>query len=53
MPPRTASPCHAIRVPGVTRRDFIRGAASVGGGLMLGIYLPIGKAVGQENCRHP
>ena len=50
MPPRTASPCHAIRVPGVTRRDFICGAASVGGGLMLGIYLPIGKAVGQENA---
>jgi isoquinoline 1-oxidoreductase beta subunit len=37
-------------MPGVTRRDFIRGAASVGGGLMLGIYLPIGKAVGQENA---
>jgi isoquinoline 1-oxidoreductase beta subunit len=50
MPPRTASPCHAIRVPGVTRRDFIRGAASVGGGLMLGINLPIGKTVGQENA---
>jgi isoquinoline 1-oxidoreductase beta subunit len=50
MPPRTASPRHASRVPDVTRRDFIRGAASVGGGLMLGIYLPIGKAVGQENA---
>jgi isoquinoline 1-oxidoreductase beta subunit len=50
MPPRTASPYHAIRVPGVTRRDFIRSAAGVGGGLMLGIYLPIGKAVGQENA---
>jgi isoquinoline 1-oxidoreductase subunit beta len=50
MPPRTASPRHASGVPDVTRRDFIRGAASVGGGLMLGIYLPIGKAVGQENA---
>jgi isoquinoline 1-oxidoreductase beta subunit len=50
MPPRIASPCHAIRAPGVTRRNFIRSAASVGGGLMLGIYLPIGKAAGQENA---
>jgi len=50
MPPRAASPCHAIRVPGVTRRHFLRSAASVGGGLMLGIHLPIGKAVGQENA---
>lgn len=50
MPPRTASPRFAIRVPDVSRRDFIRGAASIGGGLMLGIYLPIREAVGQENA---
>jgi isoquinoline 1-oxidoreductase subunit beta len=50
MPPRTASPRLAIRVPDLSRRDFIGGAASIGGGLMLGIYLPIGKAVGQENA---
>ena len=49
MRPRTATPRLAIRVPDISRRDFIRGAASVGGGLMLGIYLPIGNAVGQEN----
>ena len=50
MPPRTASPRLAIRVPDLSRRDFIGGAASIGGGLMLGIYLPIGKAVAQENA---
>jgi isoquinoline 1-oxidoreductase beta subunit len=50
MPPRTASPRLAVRVPDLSRRDFIGGAASIGGGLMLGIYLPIGKAVGQENA---
>jgi len=50
MPPRTASPRVSIRVPDVGRRDFIRNAASVGGGLLLGIYLPSGKAVGQENA---
>jgi isoquinoline 1-oxidoreductase beta subunit len=50
MPPRTASPHHDIRSLGVTRRHFLRNAAGAGGGLMLGIYLPIGKAVGQENA---
>jgi len=50
MPPRTTSSPIAIRVPDVSRRDFIRSAASIGGGLMLGIYLPIGKAVAQENA---
>jgi isoquinoline 1-oxidoreductase beta subunit len=37
-------------MPDISRRGFIRGAAHVGGGLMLGIYLPFGKAVGQENA---
>jgi isoquinoline 1-oxidoreductase beta subunit len=50
MPPRTASPRPAIRVPDLSRRKFIGGAASMGGGLMLGIYLPMGKAIGQENA---
>jgi hypothetical protein len=50
MPPRTASRRLAIRVPDLSRRGFIGGAASIGGGLMLGIYLPIGKAVGQESA---
>jgi isoquinoline 1-oxidoreductase beta subunit len=34
----------------ITRRTFVRSVATVGGGLMLGIYLPAGKAVGQENA---
>ncbi len=61
MPPRTtlpraASPAAAsaasLSAPGatLTRRVFVRSAAAVGGGLMLGIYLPTGKAVGQENA---
>jgi isoquinoline 1-oxidoreductase beta subunit len=50
MPPRTALPRHALRLRGLNRREFIRSAASVGGGLVLGIYLPGGKAVGQENA---
>jgi isoquinoline 1-oxidoreductase beta subunit len=50
MPPRIASSRQVGRVPGVSRRDFLHGAAGFGGGLMLGIYLPIAKAVGQENA---
>jgi isoquinoline 1-oxidoreductase beta subunit len=55
MPPRTASPrsaspAVATPAPGVTRRDFVRGAASLGAGLVLGVYLPSGRAVGQENA---
>jgi isoquinoline 1-oxidoreductase beta subunit len=37
-------------VPSLSRRDFVRRAAAVGGGLMLGIYLPAGRAFGQENA---
>jgi len=37
-------------MPGVSRRDFVRGAAGVGGALVLGIYLPIGKAVAKEGA---
>jgi isoquinoline 1-oxidoreductase beta subunit len=50
MPPRIASPRIAIPAPGITRRDFVRGAVGAGGGLMLGIYIPTGGAVGQENA---
>ena len=50
MPPRTAAPRPAIRAPDLSRRDFISGAASLGGGLILGIYLPSGKALGEENA---
>jgi isoquinoline 1-oxidoreductase beta subunit len=50
MPQRSDSSRLAIRVPEISRRDFICGAATAGGGLMLGIYLPISKAVGQENA---
>jgi isoquinoline 1-oxidoreductase beta subunit len=55
MPPRTASPrsthpAAAIPEPGVTRRDFVRSAASLGAGLVLGVYLPSRRAVGQENA---
>jgi isoquinoline 1-oxidoreductase beta subunit len=51
MPPRTASRHTALPAPGISRRDFVRGAAGVGGGLMLGIYLPAATVVGQENAR--
>jgi isoquinoline 1-oxidoreductase subunit beta len=66
MPPRNASSraaspaatplARAAAVPvaapasPITRRAFVRSAATAGGGLMLGIYLPTGKAVGQENA---
>jgi len=66
MPPRNASSraaspaatavARAAAVPvaapasSITRRAFVRSAATVGGGLMLDIYLPTGKAVGQENA---
>jgi isoquinoline 1-oxidoreductase beta subunit len=46
MPPRTV----LNAIPTVSRRDFVRSAVSMGGGLMLGIHLPTGKAVGQENA---
>jgi isoquinoline 1-oxidoreductase beta subunit len=39
-----------IPATGVTRRDFVRSAASLGAGLVLGVYLPSGRAVGQENA---
>ncbi len=50
MPPRIPLTRTVNSAPGVSRRDFVRSAVSVGGGLMLGIYLPTGKAVGQENA---
>jgi isoquinoline 1-oxidoreductase beta subunit len=50
MPPRNASPRTAIPAPGVTRREFVRSAVGVGGGLVLGIYLPTRNSVGQENA---
>ncbi len=54
--PRAASPAVASPAPlaapagPLTRRAFVRSAAAVGGGLVLGIYLPTGKAFGQENA---
>jgi isoquinoline 1-oxidoreductase beta subunit len=39
-----------MRLPEVSRREFLRGAAGAGGGLMLGIYLPMGKSFAQENA---
>ena len=50
MPPSTASSRPAIRAPDLSRRDFIRNAAGIGSGLMLGIYLPTVTAVAQENA---
>lgn len=50
MPPRTFSPHPARSQPRVSRRDFIRHAANASAGLMLGIYLPVGKVLGQENA---
>ena len=60
MPPRNAnasvravSPTTVARAAPngpITRRAFVRSAAAVGGGLMLGIYLPTGKAAAQENA---
>jgi isoquinoline 1-oxidoreductase beta subunit len=49
MPPRIASSRIAPSAE-LTRREFVRGAVSVGGGLMLGIYLPAGRVIAQENA---
>ena len=57
MPPRNTSVVDAASVASassratpVTRREVLRGAAAVGGGLLLGIYLPAGRARAQENA---
>ncbi len=50
MSSRTASHSSTRPAGGLTRRDFVRSAVSAGGGLMLGMYLPSGKAVAQENA---
>lgn len=47
MPPRNMPVTAATSR--VTRREFVRGAATVGGGLMLAIHFPVSEAVGQEN----
>ncbi len=49
MPRPTALP-DGLSASLVTRRDFVRSVAAVGGGLTLGIYFPTEKALGQEGA---